>query len=48
MLSKESEVLILGFLARTFGPKLVDSLDSQPSFTKTVFRLLELLTSYFK
>lgn len=48
MLSKEAEMLLLGHLARTFGPKMIDSLDSPPSFTKTVFRVLELMESYFK
>lgn len=48
MLSKEAEMLLLGHLARTFGPKMIDSLDNPPSFTKTIFRLLELMESYFK
>lgn len=48
ILSKEAEMLLLGHLARTFGSKLIDSLDNPPSFTKTVFRLLDLMGSYFK
>lgn len=41
-------MLLLGHLARTFGTKLIDTLDNPPSFTKTIFRLLELMESYFK
>lgn len=48
MLSKEAEMLLLGHLARTFGSKMMDSLDNPPSFTKTIFRVLELMESYFK
>jgi hypothetical protein len=48
ILGKESEMLLLGHLAKTFGTKLIDTLDNPPSFTKTVFRLLELMESYFK
>lgn len=48
ILSKESEMLLLGHLAKTFGTKLIDTLDNPPSFTKSVFRLLELMESYFK
>ncbi len=48
VLSKEAEMLLLGHLARTFGPKLVDSLDNPPSFTKSVFRMVELVQTYFR
>lgn len=48
VLSKEAEMLLLGHLARTFGPKLMDSLDNPPSFTKSIFRMLEIVQSYFK
>jgi hypothetical protein len=48
VLSKEAEMLLLGHLARTFGPKLIDSLDSPPNFTKTVYRLVELVQTYFR
>jgi hypothetical protein len=48
VLSKEAEILLLGHTARIFGPKLIDSLDNPPSFTKTIFRLLELMQTYFK
>lgn len=48
MLSKEAEMLLIGHMARTFGSKLIDSLDNPPSFTKTIFRVLELMEGYFK
>lgn len=41
-------MLLIGHMARTFGPKMIDSLDNPPSFTKTTFRVLELMESYFK
>lgn len=46
-LSKEAEVLILGYLAKSFGKSLSDPLDKNPSLEKSVFRLLELIQSYF-
>jgi hypothetical protein len=47
-LSKEAEILLLGFMARAFGSRLLDVLDKKPSFEKASFRLLELVLSYFK
>lgn len=48
ILSKEAEMLLLGHLARTFGPKLIDPLDNPASFSKTIFRLIELMENYFR
>jgi hypothetical protein len=47
-LSQEAEVLLLGYMARVFGNKLMDVLDKKMSFEKASFRLLELVLSYFK
>ena len=47
-LSQEAEVLLLGYLARVFGNQLLDVLDRKMSFEKAVYRLLELVLSYFK
>ena len=47
-LCREAEILLLGFMARAFGPRLADILDKKLSFEKAVFRLLELVLSYFK
>lgn len=46
--SKEAEMLLLGHLAKIFGNKLCDSLDNPPSFTKAVFRMMDLMIGYFK
>ena len=47
-LSKEAEVLLLGFLARSFGSSLTDSLDDSGNFNKAIYRLLELIQTYFR
>lgn len=46
-LSQEAEVLLLGYMARVFGTKLMDVLDKKMSFEKASFRLLELVLAYF-
>jgi len=47
-LSKEADILVIGFLARTFGRNLIDSIDKPPNFFKTINRVLDLTLSYFK
>lgn len=47
-LSKEAEILLLGFMVRVFGSKLLDILDKKNlSFEKAIFRILDLVISYF-
>lgn len=47
-LCKEAEVLLLGFMIRVFGTKLSDVLDKKLSFEKAIYRVLDLVLSYFK
>ena len=40
-------MLLLGYMARVFGTKLLDVLDKKMSYEKASFRLLELVLGYF-
>lgn len=44
----EYEVLVIGFLVSQYRKGLLDPLDGTPSLEKTVFRVCELLSRFFK
>jgi hypothetical protein len=45
--TKEHEILIVSLLAQTYKQNLMDPIDRLPSLLKTVFRLIEILHTYF-
>ena len=47
-LSQEAEILLIGFTGKAMGKNLIDVIDNPPSFTKAVYRMLDLILSYFK
>lgn len=44
----EYEVLVIGFLVNQYRKGLLDPIDKAPSLEKTVFRVCELLSRFFK
>ena len=44
----EYEVLVIGFLVSQYRKGLLDPIDKVPSLEKTVFRICELLSRFFK
>ena len=45
--TKEHEILVISILAQTYKQQLLDPIDKLPSFTKTTFRLVEIIHGYF-
>jgi hypothetical protein len=44
----EYEVLVIGFMVSQYKKGLLDPLDKAPSLDKTIFRICELLSRFFK
>lgn len=44
----EYEVLVVGFMVSQYKKGLLDPLDKAPSLDKTIFRVCELLSRFFK
>ena len=46
--TKECELFIIGFIAKTYKENLIDPLDKNASLVKTVLRACEFIHTYFK
>jgi len=46
--SKEYEIFLFGHLAHTFGKNLIDISEKPPELIKTVFKICDVIHSYFK